>query len=60
MLTSVLSAIAAIATIVGAGYGIFKWVVWKASTTPEQTKEDVDKKVDDEESKVKQTGRPQP
>jgi len=58
MFTSILAAIAGIATIVGAGYGIFKYVTWRFSSTPEEKKEAIDQDVDKEEKKFDDTGRP--
>lgn len=57
---SILGAIGSIATIVGAVYGIFKWITWKTASTPEGHKEGVDQDVSNEENQVKKTGRPKP
>lgn len=53
-----LAALASIGTIVGALYGVFKYIAWVSAKTPEESKEEIDKTVDDEEKKVRQTGRP--
>lgn len=54
----IISAIVAIGTVVGAIYGIFKIAEWNLKITPEQDKERIDESVDEEEKKVKKTGRP--
>jgi hypothetical protein len=53
-----LEAIGGVAAIVSAAYGVFRWLTWKFKTTPEAAKEEVDRRVDQEQIQFEQDGRP--
>lgn len=52
------AAIGGVATIVGAGYGIFRYFAWRFTKTPAEQDQDIDKQVEDEEKKIESGGRP--
>jgi hypothetical protein len=57
-MNTVLAAIASVGGIVGAVYGIFKWVVWQAKKTEDQLNQSIDQKVKSDSDKEQSTGRP--
>lgn len=58
-MTTFFAAVAGLATIAGAVYGIFKYIAWRLTPTAEQQKENTDADVQKEEDGFESTGRPQ-
>jgi hypothetical protein len=57
-MSTILAALGSVAGIVGAVYGVFKWVTWQAQKTEDQINQDVDAQVKSDSTKEQNTGRP--
>lgn len=53
-----MTGLAAVAGIVAAVYGIFKWATWKFQKTPEEKREEIDSDVRKEQEEYEKKGRP--
>lgn len=58
MLATIAAVLASVATIVGGGIWLFKWIANRAETTAVQRDTDTDKRVASERDTVKAGGRP--
>lgn len=54
-----IAAAGGLTAVVGGVIYLAKWAVWKFKKTPEEKREEVAKKNDDEENDFRKTGRPQ-